>query len=93
MEWMIHHPTLESVLEIEQEFPGTVIQQEERTYIDVALICSLVDHMIELNIESGENKELMEDHMNTLAVCMRFIPDLLSYSQLSTELEKMTKAN
>lgn len=90
--WAMRHPTLETVLAAHEERTA-IIEKDGKTFIDLELVCSLVDRTIQVNLhESSHDEDMLEaisPYLQGLATGTRFAAELLEYVSFSKQLEQM----
>ena len=87
--WAMYHPTLETVLAAHEE-RAAILRQDGRMYIDIELVCSLVDQTLETNAYAHRDKlDDIRPYLEGLATGTRFAAELLTYASFTDDLEQL----
>lgn len=87
--WALHHPTLETVLAAHDE-KTAIVRQNGSVYIDIELLCSLIDQTIEVNVNANrDNLDEVAPYIQGLATGTKWAADLFTYLSFTDELEMM----
>jgi hypothetical protein len=88
---------VDTLLKVEQEMPGSIIDRDGMTYINLELLLSIVEQTIEVNLENDQNQgnELlgMVIIMKGLRESMRWATELLQVKHFQQQLEEIQVEN